>query len=231
MRPGSIYAKQLFQSSLNEESQRKWKSFLDRYEEAIELVATQKKSSFLVDLDRELRIELPGIVNQRSPPHLELEELSKIMKWKLTKGKFRPLQKLVDSNNPKSVVDISKESFSLLKHPKEHWKEALQSISQLKGIGVATGSAVLSFLEPKYCPFMADEVIESVTNGGRDYTMKVYCLIQKALVDKAEELGDQWTAEEVGRALWSCAILEANESNKLEVVEEEKLSNKRRKLK
>lgn len=80
----------------------------------------------------------------------------------------------------------------------------MTSISQLRGIGVATASGICALLAPETCPFMADEAMEAV-GVSRDYTDKAYRVMRERLIAKANELG--WTAERVGRALWTCAIL------------------------
>jgi hypothetical protein len=50
-----------------------------------------------------LRTDLSG----RNPPHLSLDELGLIMDWKLTRGKFRPLKKLVLTNtNTENVTEV-----------------------------------------------------------------------------------------------------------------------------
>jgi hypothetical protein len=79
----------------------------------------------------------------------------------------------------------------------------------LKGLGVATASAVFSFVAPKLYPFMADEVIESVLNVDRDYTLAVYEQLRAALMEKQKEFleSEYWTLDRIGNALWTCAVL------------------------
>ena len=121
-------------------------------------------------------------------------------------GKFRPLQKLVDSNNSLEVVRISTAAFQYLSGSK--WEQAFNSITALKGIGVATASAIFAPFRPDLIPFMADEVIDSTyTIGKRDYTMKVYKQVRDNCISKAKELGRGWDAEMVGKALWVRAMV------------------------
>jgi len=53
---------------------------------------------------------------------------------------------------------------------------------------------------------MSDEAMGAITNLKRDYTMKTYCYLRNSLISKAKELGGDWNAELVGRALWARAM-------------------------
>ena len=134
-------------------------------------------------------------------------------------GKFRPLQKLVDSNNSKEVIRISTIAFQYMSDSK--WEQAFNSITALKGIGVATASAIFAPFRPDLIPFMADEVIDSTyTTSKRDYTMKVYKHVRDSCILKAKELGRGWYAEMVGKALWVRAMVaKHNTTFKMIVVE------------
>ena len=202
-RSGSKYARELFQSSMTKEVENKWRDYDDRYQEALEIVAQKKKKPDLLELDRFLHQNLAELIKSRNPPHILHSELAQIMKWKLTRGKMRPLQKLVESNKAEIVISTSTNAFRELEQG--HIREAFDIICELKGIGIATASAIFSVVSPVTCPFMADEVIESATSSGRDYTFKIFLDMNNSLQRKASELG--WNAERVGRALWVCAVL------------------------
>lgn len=150
---------------------------------------------------------------------LTCKQLSDISKFKLCRGKMRPTQNLVDSNSESAVRACSTRAFTLLRQKKPDVEAALTAIAELKGVGVATATYILAPLSPAVIPAMADEVCEAVT-GAREYTIETFRAIQRALVDKARELnadadaeaageGKEWTAESVGRALWSCAACTA----------------------
>ena len=95
---------------------------------------------------------------------------------------------------------------------KHNWEGAINEITVLKGVGVATATAILAPFSPSDIPFMADEVMEAVSCH-RDYTMKIYKEMRLRLVQKAKDLQElssfQWTAENVGKALWTCAMTAA----------------------
>ena len=132
-------------------------------------------------------------------------------------GKFRPLQKLVDSNNSKDVISLS---TIALKHLSDsRWEKAITSITALKGIGVATASAIFAPFRPDLVPFMADEVIDSTCSGKRDYNMKVYKRLRDSCIAKAKVLGHSWDAEMVGKALWVRAMVSKHASYTMAVLD------------
>jgi hypothetical protein len=65
----------------------------------------------LVDLDQWWRNDLAAAIKARHPAYITRAELSRLMKWKLTRGKMRPLQKLVDSNDEGDVQTLSTHAF------------------------------------------------------------------------------------------------------------------------
>ncbi|KAJ1441028.1 hypothetical protein B484DRAFT_443069 [Ochromonadaceae sp. CCMP2298] len=200
-RPGSEEAAQLFEGALGVE----WKACLDRYQAAVACVAEKKRKPELVQLDNFLWGDLVRTAGDRKPVHITHEELAGVMKWKLARGKARPLQKLVESNSPSAVEEASAKALALVSKGK--WEAAVGAITVLKGIGPATATAVLAPFAPALVPFMADEVMEA-TGCQRDYTLPVYKIVRSALLAKAGELGPDWTAEGVGKALWVRAMME-----------------------
>jgi hypothetical protein len=220
-RPGTKEARELFNSPLK--SLDEWINCLQRYSVAVAAVSKGKSIRTLVQDDCFLWTELYDSVKSRNPNSLKLCELSVIMRWKLARGKARPLQKLVDSNAPETVEKASKQAFEEL--AVGNWEKAINSISVLKGIGVATATAVFAPFAPEIVPFMADEVMEASTTCKRDYTMKVYKVMRDSLVNKAAQLqkianeeceskgndaitqGLSWNAENVGKALWVKAMM------------------------
>ena len=225
-RPGTLEARSLFLSS---SSIAIWHECLRLYDAAVECVANGKSKNELVALDSFLWNDLVVIVNARDSKHITLDELANIMKWKLARGKARPLQKLVESNSNAAVITASTAAFSFLDSGK--WEKAIEAISALKGIGVATATAVFAPFAPATVPFMADEVMEASTSCKRDYTLKVYREMRTALVGKSVELNEEeaavsaavesgdvdgvpapispiiWNAELVGKALWVRAMM------------------------
>ena len=136
-RPGTDAAKAFFEGN-NDSSQ--WSEVLSKYNEALLMVASTKKTKDLVAKDIFWREQFPAAVRAREPPHFTLSELSSIMAWKLLRGKFRPLQKLCDSNSPEAVINASTVAFKCATIDGSHsdFKGAMKALTVLKAIGEAT---------------------------------------------------------------------------------------------
>jgi hypothetical protein len=134
-RPGTATAATFFETC---HDTTEWQKMLDKYSRALEIVINMKKKAELKDLDTFWRETFPAVVNARSPPHFTLQELSKVMAWKLLRGKFRPLQKMCDSNCPEKVVEASTAALKCLNDSKPDWKGAMKALTTLKAIGEAT---------------------------------------------------------------------------------------------
>jgi len=202
-RPGSDHAAELFRQGTVSDFEHS----LSTYKDCVEKVAIKKKKKDLPELNEWWTTELP------SKDHIVGKDLSDICKFKLTRGKMRPIQAIVDSNPDRLVVETSRRAFAMLKLGK--WKEALDTLSDFKGVGVATASFIVAPLCPSDCPAMVDEALEAV-GLSRDYTLSVYLLFRKLLMDKAQWLNSNsakgqrhWDAETVGKALWSQATRSA----------------------
>jgi hypothetical protein len=66
------------------------------------------------------------------------DEIVQLTKWRLLRGKFRPsILDLVKTNTETAVKNVTKKAFK--KMPKDI-NSAINALSQLKGIGVATAS-------------------------------------------------------------------------------------------
>lgn len=210
LRPGSKEARELFNSS----DETRWLSLINSYDAVLRDVAAAKGKKDLIKWDKFMWTELPSAVKGREPARMTLQELSTVMRWKLARGKMRPLQQMVDSNSSSAVEAASRKAFQRLTiggAAADAWEGAIQELTALRGIGVATATAVLSALAPASCAFMADEVIEAtLPHRKRDYSLSICREMNAALVAKAAELGGKWDAEMVGKALWVTAMCAAH---------------------
>lgn len=129
------------------------------------------------DLDNWRNSELPKTLLKRHKSrdlHITKHELKLLMDWKLAKGKFRPtLPKLINSNDEKSVEEVSRSALTDFvaraeKLPQdvgfpdysEILNDLLKTLCELKGVGPATASLVLSLLREitqLAPPFFSDE--------------------------------------------------------------------------
>ncbi|CAJ0940935.1 unnamed protein product [Ranitomeya imitator] len=89
---------------------KKWQRVSAVYWEVVTAKAAKQKR--LLELEKWCREELPAAMAARPHRSLTLEELEKLMEWKLTRGKFRPrLKQLVSCNSAGAVERCSGESL------------------------------------------------------------------------------------------------------------------------
>ena len=100
---------------------------------------------------------------------------------------MRPLYAMVEGNKPADVESCSRKAFSKSKMSLEARCEAL---CELRGVGVATASAVLSAWDEDYA-FMSDEAMEVVLDApahGKKYDLDSYASLISQLRDKAAHI-------------------------------------------
>lgn len=134
-----------------------------------------------------------------------------VVKWKFAVGKPRyALMKLLESNSEESVKKCSKAAISEARmipstnNSDTNIKIALEHLTNLKGVGPATSSAVLSLFRPEKFCYMYDEVIDSFLPK-RTYTLPVYMKVNEECTSIANKLGGGWTTSAVARTLWVAA--------------------------
>ncbi|XP_031372504.1 uncharacterized protein LOC116187722 isoform X2 [Punica granatum] len=179
-----------------------WREALSAYSARIESL----NKPDLVSLDSFYRHQLPPLLRGRNPnPHITKSELSQLMKWKLTRGKWRPrLMDFVSSLDEGTVKSASQKAFQAL----PDISKVVSELTVLKGVGPATASAILAAYAPEVAPFMSDEAMEAALGSSKDYSLKQYMLFVEKLQAKAKELStevDAFTPSDVERALWSSA--------------------------
>eukprot|EP00892_Ulva_mutabilis_P008644 jgi/Ulvmu1/6151/UM028_0007.1 len=142
------------------------------YQAALQAYAASKKGKeSLVELDRWYRTELRDAVQSRDPKHATKQELVKVVKWKLTRGTWRPrLLSYAEAHTEDIVAEVTTEAFK--DADADNIKSAMAKLMELKGIGATTASAVLAAVYPKI-PFMSDELLMDVC-GRKDYTLSTF---------------------------------------------------------
>ncbi|KAM6572004.1 hypothetical protein CsatA_016084 [Cannabis sativa] len=98
--------------------------------------------------------KLPPLLHQQKPnPYITTSELSKLMQWKLTCGKWRSrLLDFVLGLDEDLVKSASEKGFQSLPNV----SKALSELTVLKGVGPATASAILAAYALDVAPFMSD---------------------------------------------------------------------------
>lgn len=193
---------------------------MEQYEDALEKVIAKKKKPALKELDRFWRVSLGKRFEDKKSFQFSKADLEKVMQWKITRGKFRPLMRLIRMN-PEELIETQVSSMLKLSRSEQNLTtregktKILKELMLWKGVGVATASAILAALFPASFPFMSDEAMEGA-NLERKYTLPVYLELTEKLVEKASSITTAQdasspvplNAEELGRALWVCSILQ-----------------------
>lgn len=150
LRPGSAAAVRLFKL----DDVVVWRRTLASHDSCVKgKQGTTPGTKHLVKDDVFMHGALPAAM--RSAKQLSHTEVSRVMRWKLARGKMRPLQKAFDENNPEKAVETA--SRACIKAlDRGQWKAALKKMSSLHAVGPATASAVLAAYSPELAPFMAD---------------------------------------------------------------------------
>lgn len=102
------------------------------------------------------------------------------------RGRFYPqLSYLIKVNTPRAVMQETKKAFRKL----PNIESAMTALSNLKGVGTATASALLAAASPEIAPFMADECIQAIPEmEGSDYTAKEYLNFVKHIRNVCDRL-------------------------------------------
>lgn len=176
-----------------------WEKIDARYKDMLK----EKGGDKLVKLDNFCR-DLSARLKEDSSPSISKDELLRLVDWKFAKGKPRwALVNLLKSNRPETVEKCAAAAFS--RSNDGDISGAMKRLCELKGVGPATASALLSLHRDDLFAFMDDEVIECLYDGKRGYTLKIYLDVNKKCTEIAEKLGDDWSPRRVGRTLWTAA--------------------------
>ena len=218
------------------------KSARELYPLIIHSLSDQKTTRYsdnswtFAQLDEWRNTDLPSIVKARydedGETWLTKDELILLMDWKLAKGKFRPtLPKLIRQNEADQVELITKSAFkTLLSHVKSKSlpftdsdkksyistvKDATKKASELRGVGPATASLILSLAEPILDlapPFLSDEsfiyfVLEptrpdtKIKYNLKEYTDEYLPIVLDLLDDKTDS--ETQSLLELEKGAWS----------------------------
>ncbi|KAI8435839.1 hypothetical protein MSG28_004055 [Choristoneura fumiferana] len=194
---------------------KQFDTILKLYPQAMKLKAEQKtkKPEELIKLDNWYQNELPKKIKARGKDaHLIHEELVQLMKWKQGRGKAYPqLSYLIKVNTPRAVMAETKKAFRKL----PNIESAMTALSNLKGVGTATASALLAAASPEIAPFMADECLQAIPEmEGSDYTAREYLNFVTHIRNVCDRLnketngcGTKWHPHMVELAIWTHNVL------------------------
>lgn len=145
------------------------------------------------------------------------QELMDIVEWKFSVGKKRgALYKLLRSNSDEEVKSCSQKAIEiagsipstkmLFSEIEQAIETSINHLTQLKGVGPATASAVLVLVRPDIFCYMYDEAIDCFLPK-RTYTLPIYMEVCKQCHALSKTLGGdgEWSPSRVGRVLWVAA--------------------------
>lgn len=191
-----------------------WNGWLHQYDRVLADLGKEK----LVNLDKWFSNELPSLILGRNPPYIHHDELEGVTAWKMHRGVWREYnRKLVESNSPEKVEEVSREAFALVPDP----RKPVALLATLSGVGPATASGVLAAYAPYYYPFF-DEVVAALIPGLGPvaFTLPYYLKYAAAIRERTDRLNatcssKAWTAHEVAQALWSLATSRVEKGTKV----------------
>ncbi|KAH6900252.1 hypothetical protein B0T10DRAFT_21412 [Thelonectria olida] len=119
---------------------------------------------------------------------MDLDHVKTLVEWKLRHGKFRPtLMKLVSANEPKTAADIIKTALGVYRQEYDA-QAALDILTNLKGIGPATASLLLTVHDPTRVIFFSDEAFYWLCSDGKKSPIKYNAKEYKLLCANAHDL-------------------------------------------
>lgn len=95
--------------------------------------------------------------------------------------------KLVSSNDPKFAMDTVQEAFKIYKDTSDA-SAAMDVLTNIKGVGPATASALLAVHDPENVIFFADEAFHWLCGGGKEGPIKYNAKEYKELNQRAQAL-------------------------------------------
>ncbi|KAI1392879.1 uncharacterized protein F4822DRAFT_426082 [Hypoxylon trugodes] len=179
-------------------SKERFLQLLVRYDSLIESISSEKGAKpgqkTLLELDRFRYHDAPALFHfddlERS---MKFDDVKTLVDWKLRHGKFRPtLTALVSSNDEGLVESIIQEAVEQYQIDSDAIK-ANHTIKELRGIGPATASLLLSIYDPHRVIFFSDEAFYWLCCDGQKsrikYNVKEYQELTAATQTLFKRLG------------------------------------------
>jgi len=192
-------------------SPSQWAYVLKYYKEVMKIHAHKTRGfkkngpEELLKLDSWFQETLPKNIHARKDIHVTRDELIQVTKWKLIRGKARSrLLDLVRLNTDLAVKQATQKAFKKL----PNISSAITALTNLKGVGLQTASAVLCAGYPEHCPYMADEAMLATPGvEASDYTHTEFVNFATQITSAADRLNTadpdgKWTPHSVELTLW-----------------------------
>lgn len=180
-----------------------WQAALSSYQSQLMSLKNKK----LTDLDNWVWNELETSVRKRKPACMNKEEWVKLVTWKITRGKTRPLLGYAKEQVDQTVRDATATALENLSEENEKKNDdvgawlstCLKPLTDLRGVGAATAAAFLAACTDQI-PMMSDELIAvTLQPTASEYTEKRLIEMVKIVRAKAKKVN--LTAREVEHAV------------------------------
>lgn len=151
----------------------------------------------------ELKIFLRNLIKERDPFYLKLEELDKILHWKLLTQYGRQKEKRSIEITNEIAQNFTKWAFKIT-HANEDYETYLKikTLMVPRGINVRIASAILALCFPEKYAVIDFRVWRQLFSEERDsYTINQYLEYLKKVTELAKILG--WDPQEVDLAIWA----------------------------
>ncbi|UKZ75445.1 hypothetical protein TrVFT333_003130 [Trichoderma virens FT-333] len=160
----------------NEITEEQFASYLSQYPTVVQTISQTKGAKngqkTLTELDQYRYVEAVELFNLKKPTReMNLDDVKMLVEWKLRHGKFRPTLMSLVSSNPSSASETIQFAIKFYKSSKDAGS-ALRILSELKGIGPATASLLLSVHDPENVIFFSDEAFYWLCCEGKKAPIK-----------------------------------------------------------
>ena len=138
--------------------------------------------------------------------------LARIMRWKISIGKARPLMRYVYEMSESEIESAFRDACRAINRRGARVSEVVNILSVLRGVACMTASAILSVLAPHFCCFASDEIMDHFVECGNlmptksKYTMEVLIGVYGVL---SEVMGKTCTLslDDAQRALFAAVVV------------------------
>jgi hypothetical protein len=181
---------------------RKWVKVEKHWDETIRLVPRLR--------EHQSALEEMGSVKE----FFTKDELDKIVLWKHTVGKTRISRIAISLAMKIQLDECLDENGVLTAKGKKSIQDAIVALTKnVKGVGPATASAMLTIVRPDIFCYMYDEAVDCF-EAKRSYTISNYLGVNTRCLEKANSLGEGWTTNRVAKTIWTAArFLAVNEKD------------------
>ncbi|QYS97133.1 hypothetical protein H0G86_004368 [Trichoderma simmonsii] len=177
----------------SEITKEQFASCLSQYPSLVEAIPAKNGQKTLSELDQYRYVDAVDTFNLKKPKReMNLDDVKLLVEWKLRHGKFRPTLMSLVSSNPPSASQTIQFAIKFYSSSKDIGS-GVRLLSELKGVGPATASLLLSVHDPERVIFFSDEAFYWLCCEGKKapikYNPKEYLELRTEAEALAKRLG------------------------------------------